>query len=451
MRELFRGVWRINDRGDGLGQRHFANMATESSNEGDSFQLELLVIPPQVADRAPTTPVRKNSSPKSQARTIKSFAEFFAGIGLVRLALASEGWTAMFANDIDPDKFSIYSANFPGAEFELGDIKSIGPQSISNALLATASFPCTDLSLAGERRGLEGKHSGTLWSFFDIVRRAGESRPKLILLENVIGFLSSHKGQDFRATIRELNALGYECDAFVLNALHFVPQSRPRLFLFAVESGSVLPYETVAECARLPKHPARPEQLIRAIRANNDLRWKLAQHLPSLPALKGNLDQVVEVIPTESELWWDTRREKHLLSQLSPRHKAALRHLMSLSVVSVATVYRRMRGDRIRAELRCDGIAGCLRTPRGGSSRQILLFAGKGLVRVRHMTPREYARLQGVPDSFKIGNSVSKALFGFGDAVCVPAIRWLARHVINPAASALVVHRPLVSTNGKDA
>lgn len=82
--------------------------------------------------------------------------------------------------------------------------------------------------------------------------------------------------------------------------------------------------------------------------------------------------------------------------------------------------------------MRTDGLAGCLRTPKGGSSKQIVLRAGNGEVRARWMTPREYGRLQGVPDSFIIPENDIDAYFGFGDAVCVPAVEWLAMHAINP-------------------
>jgi DNA (cytosine-5)-methyltransferase 1 len=98
---------------------------------------------------------------------------------------------------------------------------------------------------------------------------------------------------------------------------------------------------------------------------------------------------------------------------------------------SYGTVFRRVRKNRSMAELRTDGIAGCLRTPRGGSGRQILFKAGKGEYHVRLVTPRECARLMGA-DDFKIKVETNQALFGFGDAVCVPAVRWIAENYLNP-------------------
>jgi DNA (cytosine-5)-methyltransferase 1 len=89
------------------------------------------------------------------------------------------------------------------------------------------------------------------------------------------------------------------------------------------------------------------------------------------------------------------------------------------------------------AELRTDGIAGCLRTPRGGSGRQILFKAGKGEYFVRLLTPRECARLMGA-DDYRISGSLNQALFGFGDAVCVPVIEWIAGNYLNPVINELI-------------
>lgn len=84
------------------------------------------------------------------------------------------------------------------------------------------------------------------------------------------------------------------------------------------------------------------------------------------------------------------------------------------------------------AELRDDGVAGCLRTPRGGSGRQILFRGGMGTARVRLLSARECARLQGAPDEFRMDVPLNQALFGFGDAVCVPVVQWVLEHGVWP-------------------
>ncbi len=90
----------------------------------------------------------------------KSFAEFFAGIGLMRLGLERAGWKIAFANDIDEDKWRMYRDHFGDTgEFAVEDIHKLEMSAIPEVALATASFPCNDLSLAGSRRGLAGSHS----------------------------------------------------------------------------------------------------------------------------------------------------------------------------------------------------------------------------------------------------------------------------------------------------
>jgi DNA (cytosine-5)-methyltransferase 1 len=85
----------------------------------------------------------------------------------------------------------------------------------------------------------------------------------------------------------------------------------------------------------------------------------------------------------------------------------------------------------MRAEVRFDNVAGCLRTPRGGSARQIVMVIDDGHVRFRWMSPREYARLQGAPN-FTLAANTIQSLFGFGDGVCVPVIQWVDQNILTP-------------------
>ena len=132
-------------------------------------------------------------SPCSDVLHKKTFAEFFAGIGLMRMGLEREGWTISFANDIAADKYEMYSEHFRGAKshFVLDDIHKLSAEAIPTVALATASFPCNDLSLAGMRKGLDGKESSAYWGFVRILDEMGDRRPPLVLLENVAGFLTS--------------------------------------------------------------------------------------------------------------------------------------------------------------------------------------------------------------------------------------------------------------------
>lgn len=375
----------------------------------------------------------------------RTFAEFFAGIGLMQLGLERQGWRAKFANDIDPKKHEMYSVNFENDgdfEYRVSDIHDLRGDEVPTVTLATAAFPCTDLSLAGERKGLKGKQSGALLGFLRILREMGDRRPPLVLLENVPGFLTSHRGQDFRQTLLELNDLGYGVDSFLIDAMSFVPQSRQRLFVVGVRDDVQGADNNQGLLQESVESDLRPRRFAERIRAEPEVRWRML-NFPAPPPTDGVLEDVLEDLPANSEEWWSRERCEYLLNQMSTAHRQLAQHMIESSVIRYGTVYRRMRSGRSMAELRADGISGCLRTPRGGSSRQILFEAGKGRYRVRLMTPREYARLQGVPDSYKINVPRNQALFGFGDAVCVPVIEWIAQHYLNVAFNQLLRGRVL--------
>lgn len=367
-------------------------------------------------------------------------AEFFAGIGLMRMGLEQAGWNILWANDIDEDKCRMYQGHFghDNAHFEIGDIHALDPKKIPTVTLATASFPCNDLSLAGARRGLAGQHSGAFWGFVAALKGMGSRRPPLVMLENVVGFLTSHDGNDFRDACVALNELGYAVDSFIIDAALFVPQSRQRMFLIGTRRGNDAIFE-VSETPSFYQSQCRPQALADFIFWHPEIRWRI-QDLPVIPKITANLRDILEILPHDSPYWWSKQRAEYLLNQMSARHRAVAEAMIAGTEISYGTVFRRVRHDRSMAELRTDGIAGCLRTPRGGSGRQILFAAGKGTYAVRLLTPRECARLMGA-DNFKITVSLNQALFGFGDAVCVPVIRWITENYLNPAWRELHAHK----------
>ena len=357
-------------------------------------------------------------------------AEFFAGIGLVRLALEQQGWDVLFANDIDPDKAEMYRQNWSkGDHLVVGDIHAIKADDVPPCDLFTASFPCNDLSIAGRWDGLNGKESSAFWGLIRIIRDLGERRPPFVMLENVVGFLMSHGGNDLEQALLALNELGYAVDAFILNAMHWAPQSRARLFIVAkLNNGLVCqPFATKSEI--------RPESLIQFINTHQNIWWDI-QKLPSPPKPCKHLHDMLEDLPDDNPQWWNKDRSNYFMNQLSAKHLVLAKLMIGGRKFTYATAFRRVRNGKSMAELRTDGIAGCLRTPRGGSGRQILFKAGRGKYQVRLLTARECARLQGVPDSYVINVPLNQALFGFGDAVCVPAIEWIAKHYLTPATKA---------------
>ena len=358
-------------------------------------------------------------------------AEFFAGIGLMRMGLERAGWNVVWANDIDEDKRRMYEGHFSDAEthFCLGDVHALNAEEIPTVSLATASFPCNDLSLAGARRGLAGQHSGAFWGFVDAIQGMGSRRPPLVMLENVAGFLTSNDGNDLKNACLALNELGYAVDVFIVDAALFVPQSRQRLFLIGKKDGHKS--ARVNETPSFYQSQCRPHALADFILWNPDIRWSI-RSLPPIVRAKSTLDDILEDLPPNSAQWWSKERADYLLSQMSEKHRSIAEEMMAGRKVTSGTVFRRVRHGKSMAELRTDGIAGCLRTPRGGSGRQILFQAGKKRFAVRLLTPRECARLMGA-DEFRITVPLNQALFGFGDAVCVPVIQWIAENYLTPA------------------
>jgi len=371
----------------------------------------------------------------------KYFAEFFAGIGLMRSGLEEAGWKIAVANDIDPLKQRLYRNHFTDSDnhFLLEDIHKLKPSDIPEISLATASFPCTDLSLAGRRAGLQGAQSSAFWGFVHLLSAMKSKKPPLILLENVPGFLTSNEGRDFYNALKALNDLGYSVDAFIIDASHFVPQSRVRLFIVGKHNEPSSKRQTYIQESGI-----RNKKLLAFIHKHPNINWSINDHLPELPRSDEKLKDIIESVPKDSKLWWNQKRVDYLLAQTFQRHLTPLLELKKDSEYNYVTAFRRVREGRSMAEIRFDGIAGCLRTPKGGSARQILLEAGKDEINVRLLTPRECARLMGA-DSFNITGTPNEALFGFGDAVCVPVVTWIAENYLNAEFEKL--NEKVMSTN----
>lgn len=376
---------------------------------------------------------------------MKTYLEFFAGVGLVREGLSFDDWECLWANDFSQDKKDTYIRNYGDEHFVLADIWDVVKDSdnLPEAFMYTASFPCTDLSVAGNRAGLAGAESGTVNALFEILdkkEKAG-SKPKIVMLENVKGFLTSHKGEDCLNTVNLFTQLGYYVDILEVDASYFTPQSRQRVFMIAVD-GSIADQVMTMRDDEDALDPwwdvlhgnavLRSSKVTNIIKKNPSLNWGLFD-MEFNRELNNNLSSIIDLsVDDNSHLWWDSHRKGHLVSQMNPEHKNTLDAMIKKDYFSYGTVFRRMRKGKSTAEMRVDGIAGCLRTPRGGSSKQILIRAGFGECKVRLLNPREYARLQGVRDSFILPENMNKGFFAMGDAVCVPVIEFLSNHTLTP-------------------
>jgi DNA (cytosine-5)-methyltransferase 1 len=366
-----------------------------------------------------------------------TFYEFFAGGGMVRAGLG-EAWECVFANDIDPRKAASYKANWGNDVLKVEDVRKLTAADLPGQVdLAWASFPCQDLSLAGNYVGLDGERSGTFWPFWNLMKAlvAEVRAPRLVVLENVCGAITSHGGRDFAAICGALREAGYRYGALVIDAIRFVPQSRPRLFIAAVKQARPAPSALVNAAPSAPWHPAS------LIRAHDGLSGALKEgwvwwRLPLPPRREARLRDLIEEQPVGVE-WHDPEETRQLLRMMSPVNRRKVEQAKRMGRRMIGTVYRRTRSDgnggRLqRAEVRFDDVSGCLRTPVGGSSRQIVIVVEGEEVRSRLLSPREAARLMGLPDTYKLPERYNEAYHLIADGVVVPVVRFLAQHLLEP-------------------
>jgi DNA (cytosine-5)-methyltransferase 1 len=367
-----------------------------------------------------------------------TFYEFFAGGGMARAGL-ERNWTCLFANDFDPKKAMSYQANWgTGGELKVGDVAQLSTADLpGQADLVWGSFPCQDLSLAGAGAGLAGDRSGTFYPFWKLIRdliREGRG-PKIIALENVCGTLTSHQGKDFQAICRTFAQAGYRFGPLVINAALFVPQSRNRLFMIGIREdvdideallapGPMDSFHTRALRFAVAKLPSALRKAV------------LWLNLPTPPYRNSTFADIIEDNPDSVE-WHTVAETKRLLELMTPINLAKVTAAQRAERRMVGGVYRRTRpdgtGKRVqRAEVRFDDVAGCLRTPAGGSSRQVILVVDGAKVRSRLISARETARLMGLEEDYKLPMRYNEAYHLTGDGVVVHVVEFLAHHLFEP-------------------
>lgn len=367
-----------------------------------------------------------------------NFYEFFAGGGMARAGLGA-GWTCLFANDFDHKKGLSYQANWgTGGELHICDVKHVSAEDIpGEADLVWGSFPCQDLSLAGVGAGLKGERSGTFYPFWDIIRglRADGRAPKLIALENVCGTLTSRGGKDFEAICQTFSDTGYRFGALVINAVSFLPQSRPRLFMVGVDVGLEIDPALFALGPVEPFHTRGLKIAVDRLTPGLRKEW-LWWYIPVPRRCVSTFASIIEENPI-SVSWHPPEETRRILSLMSSINLAKVNAAKRAGRRMVGGVYRRTRRDENgaktqRAEVRFDDVAGCLRTPSGGSSRQTILVIDGEHVRSRLISARETARLMGLGDDYVLPSNYNQAYHLTGDGVAVPVVRHLAHHLFEP-------------------
>ena len=280
------------------------------------------------------------------------YYEFFAGVGMARMGLGG-GWQCLFANDFDLLKEQCYSDNWAGEHFDNRDVALVRASDLEGfADLAWASFPCQDLSQAGAKKGIgdaggvAATRSGAVWPFLDIIQGLAEEgrHPTLLALENVVGLLNANGGTDFRALCAALEEIGYRFGAVVIDAVYFVPQSRPRVFLVALRREVPVPRSL---CANLPQLPWHTPMLLRAYAAlpdnaaKNWIWWS-----PGAPpeAKEFELSNIVDLC--DGAEWNSDEATARLLAMMSRPQLDRLSAAKAAGTPMIGSLYLRMRPVR---------------------------------------------------------------------------------------------------------
>jgi DNA (cytosine-5)-methyltransferase 1 len=387
---------------------------------------------------------KKRSGAPSVINNKYTFYEFFAGGGMARAGLG-EGWECHFANDIDELKAATYISNWGCDHFDDRDVRKISVDGLKGGVdLAWASFPCQDLSLAGNGLGIGRAHdgsetrSGALWPFLMLMEKLRRTRrhPTLLVLENVVGLLTLNGGLDFVAICDALGAMGYRYGAVVADAKHFVPQSRPRVFLIAVRRERKIQADLHSDG---PTREWHTQPLIRAFDALSSKSQKdwIWWDPGTPPKLRKN--SLLRSIDVDADCWDTAAETKRLLDMMSPAHLARLRTAQADDGPHVGSLYLRMRPDgeknRQRAEIAFGPTVGCLRTPKGGASRPRIVYVDGKTVKTRLLTVSEAAKLMGLTPEYQLPDGYYHAFKVIGDGVVVPVVRFLANRLLEPVAA----------------
>mgnify|MGYP000594608909 FL=1 len=310
-----------------------------------------------------------------------TFIDLFAGIGGMRIAFERAGGHCVYSNEWNKYSQQTYFANF--GEQPEGDITQVPASSIPDHDILVAGFPCQPFSIAGVSKkkslgratGFEDKTQGTL--FFDVCRILKEKRPKAFMLENVKNLCSHDKGRTFKVILESLDELNYSVFYAVLDGQNYVPQHRERILIVGFDR------ERYGD--------------------KIDFEFNLTPRVPK-PVMRDILDEEVADKYTLSDKLWA------YLQNYAAKHRAA-GNGFGYGIAPLDGVSRTLSARYYK-----DG------------SEVLIAQEGKN---PRRLTPRECARLQGFPDTFKIPVSDTQAYKQFGNSVVVPLMGEVAKLIVD--------------------
>jgi DNA (cytosine-5)-methyltransferase 1 len=301
------------------------------------------------------------------------FIDLFAGLGGMRIAFENCGGTCVFSSDINKSARCIYKDNFN--ELPFGDITLMPPENMPNYDILLGGFPCQPFSTRGNQKGFKDPESGNL--FFTVLNILKITQPKAFLLENVKGLLTIEKGAIFKEIYNSLESVGYTVFHKVLNSKHYTPQKRERVIIVGLRND-------------LP---------------NKDFQYPIPP--PDIYVLQDileTLDENLSARYTMPESRWYSNIERNAKRKLEG--KPLFPHVIASLTGQTHTLIRSYKNN----------------------PTTILIAQENKLP--RYLTPRECARLQGFPESYKITVSDATAYKLFGNSVTVPLIQAVAENLI---------------------
>lgn len=324
--------------------------------------------------------INKNKHDEAASSDSFKFIDLFAGIGGMRIAFENAGGKCVYSNEWNKYSQQTYFANF--GEMPEGDITQVNAEDIPDHDILVAGFPCQPFSIAGVSKklsmgratGFEDKTQGTL--FFDVCRIIKAKRPKAFMLENVKNLKSHDKGRTFKVIEESLDELGYKVFYQVIDGQNYVPQHRERIIIVGFDK-SLFGEDLEFDFAITPVEPR--------------------------PVIRDILEKEVDIKYTLSDKLWI------YLQNYAAKHKAA--------------------GNGFGYGIApLDGVSRTLSARYYKDGSEILIEQNG--INPRRLTPRECARLQGFPDSFKIPVSDTQAYRQFGNSVVVPLMSDIAKLIV---------------------
>jgi DNA (cytosine-5)-methyltransferase 1 len=364
-----------------------------------------------------------------------TFVEFFAGGGCARLGLG-DSWKCLFANDFAAKKVASYRANFGPSEIRLADIRNVEASAIPAADLWWASFPCQDHSIAGRGLGFAGERGSLVFEITRLLDAAiiAGTAPKLLVMENVVGFVRAFEGQDFASVMTALVSAGYYVGAVMMDARDFLPQSRERMMIVAVRNDIPRAPELTAKTPQDKWHSKTLRRSVSRLPAEVSKRWHWWR-MPLPPEHGLGLKDMIDHPELPDLKWMPPAKIAELLTKVVGRDAARLEKAKQAGKPVVATIMGARKdsteGTVRTFTVRTDGIAGCLLC-RTKSNRQRLMLIDGERVDIRNLSIRELGRLMGLPGGYKLPASETDAVHLTGDGLVVPVIRWLAAHLLEP-------------------